>query len=591
MPTYEIEFNGKTYEVEAPNATAAAAAFGPATRPQPAPANLSGQAAAVGAMPAHAPNAVQPQTGLGQRLGQSNSNGAVGSSTTQPIVSEKSMFPITIGQWQEQLREEPWAKKQLAGFAAGGLGLPVLRLAQMAGENVPDSKIDEQRVLADAGRLGSFAGTLGSQLVPFNKGLQAAKTASNALPSALGIRSAAQSLEVPAVSAAATALTEPVRSDESIGGKMLTSALMAKGGEMGARTLGRTLTGLVKPSEEAEALMKLGIQPSAGAGGEGFWAGATNLGQNMRHAFLKKEQDLANRRFQQNIADVAGQRAHANPPPTIEDVSRGDYIPNLKKDASDAYDLVLQGKTWRIPNGYGDSVATNAANNLIEATPQMRDDLKRTIRGMLPDGGILNQQQMKAKLENIRGLVRSHSKEANTKGAQLTGAWEAVENGVEALRNQRLTPEEIARVSELDKVWKHTLLMENAVNLESPNIGTNLVKTVESLTDKEKKVALQGFFQDITEPLRTKPELLKAHENLDPIAKRLMYGAGAVGLGGSAIISPWALVPGAALWGLGKVGASEKGARFLLGGNDWQKSLAEQLRNYIPPAAVAFGND
>lgn len=534
------------------------------------------------------PDRSQPQSGAGVALPPSQQAGALGT---------------RLGVGERVPTDELGTMANFFKAAlAGGVTQPVQRLRQLVGNDVPDAEIQATEEEIKKNRIGAGLGNIATMAIPSTAAFKGAQWLTQMLPRAL--QSSAKFSTIPTISAIQAGLTEPVKSNENAATKMLTAAVLGKATELGGRALFSPLTGMTSPTKEAQALIDMGNArgvrnigqgaiPSVYAGTDDIMGGIIGAGQAMTQ-LVPRIQKSANARIQQEIGDLAGMRIHPDIPPTKEFVGRGPYIHNAFLDIGDEYQNVFKGKTFPFPQTFGQDVADTAAQRITGVEPRVNELFIRDVKNIFPQRplkkqGAYTDKELQDKITQLRELVSEHEGANSVVDTRKAKAWKEVLDAAIAERNKMLTPEEIARVAHLDKTTHHAGIFEKALGMPDSDIGTNLIRTVEkdSVTPLRMRDALEGHFQDITEPAK---EILSNQAKLDPLGKKLTYTALAgLGIGGTAAISPLVAGLSVPLLGLGYAANTRNGAKMLMGQFEAQKKAAEIMRKWGSPLLGASG--
>lgn len=348
MPTYEISVGGKVYEVSSQQPLTDAQAYAAAQSQIPKPEKvyrgeqisqeeLTRRAAKMAAedMPGWQQGIVnlgagmmKPIRGIGQMLGMVDQG-----DVDEARIRDKALAEATPGGGFGQFVGEAVP----AALAGGGLGAGVTRGAQAVSSVLPRA-----------------AGVLG------NKFAQAAATG--------GLQSG---------------LTQEVGTGETRLGQAAQGAAFGLGGQAIGSAAGRTLTGLVKPSAQAQALMQRGIVPTIGQGADD----ATRVGASLKR-FEESAQSVPivgdiitgarKRATREAVDDIVRQTLPPGANPNVLVGRQGNKSIEAVADAyNDAYAKVLAGTKVK-PDFKTISDVRNVVNDpSIGLTPSQRRAVTR----------------------------------------------------------------------------------------------------------------------------------------------------------------------------------------------------------------------
>jgi hypothetical protein len=163
---------------------------------------------------------------------------------------------------------------------------------------------------------------------------------------------------------------------------------------------------------------------------------------------------------------------------------------------------------------------------------------------------------------------------------QMAKAFQAAKQKLQDLRNSKLSPDDIAKLDELAEAKAYGKIFEKAASAKgeggADTTAKNLIAAVEATTPSVRKNIQTGRLQEITDPLKA---VLEKDATRDAGMRRIAYATAGLGVGASPFVfGPAAIAPALAGYGLAKLGTTRGGARFLFGENEWQKKLAESLR-------------
>jgi len=361
-------------------------------------------------------------------------------------------------------------------------------------------------------------------------------------------------------------------------------ALMAPLMQGGVNALAKPVTGLFQSLPEAATLFKQGVNPTLQQGAQSMLGRAIG-------GLTSGMSDVRNRQ-QNEVSQALLQRS------TQGNVNLPGATGNEIRDAVDnyvggLYDSALQGK-------------------VVPISPTLRSNVAQAASAMNKQGQFANEAaQAGGTVGNVMGNsatninVSPQTLANNYLSPLAEEAYANVPSQVRSrildarnllldARNNRLSPDELNTVNTADSLnFDLNRIREATSGAAGNEEGINLSRLASAYSNKgEDAAAAAGSgnttLADLIAPVQriigTTPRQDESRTML-ATAKRIsgpaMIAAGAA-LGGV----PGALA-GAGAYGLGALGQSAQGAKFLLGQNDWQQALAEALRRAQPQIAGA----
>jgi len=454
-----------------------------------------------------------------------------------------------------------------------------------------------------AGMAGNIAGNMGMMLPilgPLEKSLRAAKTLQNAprLLKALGLGSI-----TPALAATETAITRPTVEGESRLEEAGKSAAFSKVGEVGLRALGRTLTGMARPSELGEELMKKGIQPTVGEGSQGMVGGMFRLGEDVLSTMGRgRGHELANRQamdiIKQEITPLLSKYGEVIDAPISRKGGDTGFFGQAHDRFMDAYGSILDNKNVGMGAVFRTSTIKKAVASVPDASDETVKAFQQKMASIFSSAKTNTATEWKSTLNQIADARRKAMSTAGTEmqAGRLSDLYAAAEDALvdRALKSKALTPGEMDALKELGTGWAKLRLVESAALIPrggtkelAGNPGQRLVSVDDLITASERgapdaqKLREKEFFADITRPMS---EVFERRARRGTVSRQLAYGTGA-GLGLSAFatgLGPVALL-GSGLVGAGLAGTTKGGSKVILGNTAAQKKLAEKLRESVYP--------
>jgi hypothetical protein len=358
----------------------------------------------------------------------------------------------------------------------------------------------------------------------------------------------------------------------------------AWGGALGAggQVLTKALTKPFQASPEAEKLFSQGISPTLQQGADSatgkFVGGLTSGVTNVRP------------RQEQEVADAILHKVTDGNVAMPKGIGR-DYLDASKGYVGSLYDDVLAGKVLPIsPKTRSEAAAAASALNKQGQFINEAQDASRAVGNVLGD----SKRNINVNSATLRdNYLTPLSKEAYAAGNDETKRriLAARDVLIEKARTQRLTPDEQALLKEADiKQFDVQRIREATNGPAGEKEGVTLNRLVSAYAKNKMPGNTTG--EDIVFPasriVGSTPNQDMARQALIT-ASRVGTGAG-LATGASLMGSPLTAAGIAGLYGVSALGQTKGGARYLMGQNDWQKRLAEQLR-LAAPYGAGLGNE
>lgn len=361
----------------------------------------------------------------------------------------------------------------------------------------------------------------------------------------------------------------------SKGGNALKATLAAMAGQTVLGGAGKAVSGMFKAKPEAEALFKQGINPTLQQGAEGKagrWIGGLTSGAT----------DVR-RRQEREVADALMNRVTEGNVSAADDIGRG-YYQSAKKYIGDEYDQLLDKK--RFPISPTTRTAVSQAATDINATGQFQVEAGKAgaaIANIMGDAQRnINVGHTKLRDQYLTPMARTAYAEQNEEIRRRILA--ARDTLIQRSRQTRLTADEQTRLRELDSLnFDLQRVREAVAGAAGEKEGISLLKLASAYGKKSDAATKVGNTTEAelvgpaTRVLGSTPRQDEARTGY-VVARRI--GAPLL-MGGAAVASgnPLLTVPLAGAYGVSALGQSAKGSKFLLGQNDWQREMAEYLRN------------
>ena len=522
MPKFDVDVEGKTYEVDAPDADTAWA-WANQTHAQAKNEAWKERTAATATL-GNASGLKRFVLGAGSRASEMV-EGVRGLLSDTPRSAEKQST-INIGQQMRDLSTPAAAggfATDVAGFAAPGLGATGMLARGTA--MLP-------RSIQTISQLGGNAA--------LDAGLSAAY--------ATGDRS--------------QAATE--------------GAVGSLGGQVLGRTLSRLGGGAVTPSPEARQLMSMGVQPTIGQAADRSTIGGRMLGRTEEVAesvpLVGSIITNARQRAGGEVAEAAGRRAVA-PGGTTQEITR-EGIDKLYRQFDKPYS-VLKQFDFTPDQQLNSAITTLASDPNFRALPQTQagvlEFINNNLSAKLQNGKLSGAafKDLDSEINRrLRDLAADQGAEARAERRMLT----AIDAEIQAWRNRNLPSDVVDQLKDTDRAyaaWKR-LARAGKYSNDGEITPAQLTRAVKAMSQGDDFARGRAFMQDLTDPAAI---LRSRTPNSGTVDRAAM-----IGLGGAAIANPaqfGAYAAGAA--GLGGL-YTRPGQKFLLGGYDWQRGLQDALR-------------
>lgn len=440
------------------------------------------------------------------------------------------------------------------------------------------------------GTINNMAGHAMMLFNPVGRAEKAMTMAAEALPGK--VLPATTKAAIPAVTAGAeTAILQPTVGDETRAGNALWGASVAGAGGLGLRALGRGATELVKPSGPARRLMDISdgrVQPTVSQGGSGILGETLGFIEEGAASIpgigltVRRGQERAGREVMEEVSSRADPYGAAG-----DTAKRGSYFKNLRKGFDDKYDAELPDTVRvNVPDTWIANTSSKANTTAAHVGDAHTSRLNKDLKTWLADAekGDLSGREWKNLQSEMRNRIEdwqdNFTRSGNQADKEMAAAYRDVLGEVNSLRNRSMTPDKIATLDALDEQWATANLLRSAAaqkNLGPDRAVTigNLLDQVETDTPRGLKVEGSGRLQDITEDAA---EVFK-DEASNAFNRKLGLASSGVALG-TGYINP--LIP-AGLLTSANATSQRHSAKALMGGYDWQKSLAENLRKDVYP--------
>lgn len=346
---------------------------------------------------------------------------------------------------------------------------------------------------------------------------------------------------------------------------------------LGGQIVRKGLTMPFRPSPEAEMLFRQGVNPTLQQGADslpGRFVGGLTSG-----AFPTRERQAG------EVADALLNRVtHGHGSATGG--SGGDFLRMAKGHVSGLYDDIMGNKKFPISPTTRGEVA--AAASALNKTGQFQSEAQKASQIV---SNVMGNSPRNINVNNITlrdSYLTPLSKEAHAPGVsdelrrRIIAARDKL---IGKARTQRLTPDEQRLLKEADILNFDVQRMREATTGVRERKGIELKKLMDAYEAHSMPGNTTG--DDLIFPAG---RVIGRQLNQDQSRTALVNAARAAGgLGSHAAMASMFGLPGVAatagLYATSLAGQTPKGARFLLGQNDWQRKLAEQLRRASPYGA------
>jgi len=610
MKIYEIEINGKVYEVEAATPQACGGGAQAMAGRAGTPANLSGQPA--GSAPIPAPQG--PATPLPD----------VPEQYRAPPVENQDLIPgmaprvrhTVGGDLQPQIDEMPWHEQAVAGIGVAP-AQATQSIKQLTGlGKVSEADVKAQRAISNTGwgMAGNIAGNIGMLALPLGKAEKALRgvlRGPSLLKKALGFG------VVPAVAAAEAAALRPTIEGEDRGEEALKSAAMA--GVLGSALKGglRVLgPGAAKMSKLGHQLEKQHLNPTVGQASKGFVGGVLGAGEDlMRIIGIRTQTDRVGQEVVQEAGKEVTDMLRLFLPKSKEitaSVSRNSgFFRDVPRGFDASYDKILENKVISLPRVFRESATEKALLAMPGATDEMQNVFRKKAAQIFSSSKGAQSGREWRDVLNLFREERRNLTATDLPSKNLIAGYKAIERSFidRAAAKGALSKSDISALKEIDLAYSKYLVLEEAADIAGGISSTtpvanpgmrditarNLVDAVQSVSPRKLKVQEAAHFQRLTGPMSA---VLERQRLGGTAARQIGYGLGSsLGLGSVAAtagITPAAGVA-AGLLVASAAGTTKTGAKLLMGRTEAQRVMAKTIRKTIYPKlgtlAASFDTD
>ena len=429
---------------------------------------------------------------------------------------------------------------------------------------------------------GDLAGNVAMTAVPGAAVARGVNAAAKVVPAATRMLP----LAAGAVSSGVTEGVVAPGEGETFSDQMLSKAKEAAkaAGWGGAFTLGGKLAkkAVVNPfraKPEAEMLFRQGVNPTLQQGAEGKfgrWIGGLSSGATE----VRKRQE-------EEVADALLRRVTEGKVEATGGTGR-DYFQAAKDYVSGQYDNLMAGKKFPIsPSTRSDVAEAASALNKQGQFAKDAQIASSQVSNIMGDSATnINVGHRRLREDFLTPLSKAAYAGNNTDEIRrrILAARQVL---IDKARTTRLTPEEQARLAELDRLHFDVSRLREATQGaagEAEGIGVNRLSTAYgSMSDAAKKVGNTTEAELVGPAARILGRMPRQDESRTLYAQVKRAAAPVLGPGLiTAAATPGGFVPGVVLgggmYGLSLAGQTKTGARVLLGQTGTQKKIAELLR-------------
>jgi hypothetical protein len=428
-----------------------------------------------------------------------------------------------------------------------------------------------------AGKFGGFVADVASFALP---GGIAAKGITKGLTM---LPRAARGATALGANAAVDAGLSAAYSTEDKGDAAVSGALGSVGGQLLGRALARTAGGIVRPSAQAQKLMAEGVQPTIGQGADqGTMFGRRVAKLEEAAQSLPVMGDVitnARGRAQRELVQVAANRA-VPPGGVVQDASR-EGINELAKQFKQAYGVIDQ-YIFKPDQQFEQDILTVVTNPNYQASKETIDRVlsfvdqnytKKFQQGPQGVGAFLSGEGFKNLDSEIGRRIRDLAGQQGTEALAERRILTAIEGALGQYRNRNLPPDVVRELADTDRAYAayKRLARAGKYSNEGDITPAQLNRAVKAMSQGDTYARGQAFMQDLTDAGSILRNRVPNSGTFDRAAE--------AGLLMQAARNPYgtALGVGSAVT-LGVPAYSRPAQRFMLGGYSYQKALEEALR-------------
>jgi len=440
-----------------------------------------------------------------------------------------------------------------------------------------------------AGKVGGFAADVASFALPGGLAAKGIAKGVSMLPRA------AQLAAGIGTNAALDAGLSAAYATEDKGQAALAGAAGSVGGQLLGKTLGRLAGGAVKPSAEAQTLMRQGVVPTIGqAADQSTMAGRLiRRGEEVAESVPLVGTVITNARQRagQEVVQNAFDRAVA--PGGVKQAASREGVDELGKQFKQAYG-VLDQYVFKPDKKLEQDVLSIVSNPNYQAGRETIDRVMKFFeanytnkfqQGPQGVGAFLSGDGFKSLDSEIGRRIRDLAGQQGTEALAERRMLTAIEGALGQYRDRNLPPEVVSQLADTDRAYAAYKRIARASKYSNDGEITpaQLTRAVKAMSKGDDYGRGKAFMQDMTDPAA----ILRSRTPNSGTADRLAL----MGLVGGVAANPAALVPTAAGGAAMAAGYSRPAQKAFLGGYSKQKALEEALRRrnaYFGDVGAAF---
>jgi hypothetical protein len=489
---------------------------------------------------------------------------------------------------------QPWER------AWAGLGSFPMQLYQSARQLTPgvedpsraDVKAWRDVAATDEGMAGNIVGSLATPGVglPMSLSRLAGPVVGRAFPKV------AEKLGAPTYAGVENALVSPTIDDES----RKWNFLFGYGGQKATQAPGRLLTGVATPTEDATKLMGQGVQPTVGQGSEGFLGRTLGLIEDVVSNIpgVGRGVRAGQQRIDKEVRELAADEARI-PGYPVRKVTDPDFVAGLQQDYTDATRNTLSGYGMPVTSMFKSRTTAAGSRELVRVPPEMSREFDKQMDIIMPPTtGRMSAETWNARRQLLREQYEKYALKSNPTEADrsMIRAFMAVDQKMLQWGRQHLPSEVVEGIEDINERMAAGRIVASAeaAKKADPFSGSKALISESRAATPAGSVEIKpsetpagewskgtGRLQEITQPAE---QIVGKEQVRDALARRFGYGVAGVVMGAPAAFSGplgYAALP--TMYALAHLGSTKPGAKFLMGGYDWQKKLEKGLRDYVYP--------
>lgn len=519
--------------------------------------------------------------------------GQLGGSTAQPTQGA----PEASQPFQRAGLQPNWGAPFVSGVADAGIKAG-LGVAQLFGGLSDENKavLNEMKKEKDADpnagwrTTGDVAGNIALTALP-------GAAAEKALRGTASLPGILRSALAAGGSAAGTEAITSVGQGDTYGEQMASKAKNAGLAGMVGGTLGGAVRAITKPfqiSAEGKALLDQGITPTLRQGAEGDVGKAVGgLSGNAFSGAVRRRQS------EEIAADLLRRIA---PGEDFAHMHPDEIIRGLDARFAREIDPILNGKIFQMTPTKRSVIwaeARKAAGPEADDVAKLLDNMAQTSQALRASNNVrLGRTGLQSQRARLQSHIDRYSGSTDPKDKAVLAGLVAAKNKFDQLvRNPSLSPDELARLSDIDARYFDFKRLEGAAKTAKGQKEFDVPNLVQQYSNMDPSGG-HGFARATSQ---TQRELLNpaqrvldmsgaddARAGMAGLRRTLApWAAGSTVLGTAALGGPLVGIPLGAAYGASMLGQTKKGAEMLFGETEAQKKLAEMLRyGFTSPVAA-----